>query len=198
MPLLKGGNNPFRKSLPRPSNANATSEEPGKCSKKKKADMNTHKKSPDPHAVTPAKAMQEFRPREVEAFPHIPQQLEALFREIKELPENWNSYGAARISQWSITQARKIVNDGLALGLAVPRVSPASGASVGIEWQTDNADLVIDVDPRQGITYLTVDKTSGAEIEGELNVDNRFEILRKVTDKGERTTQRPPDAGRTG
>lgn len=120
-------------------------------------------------------------PVPVDVFPHIPQHLEDLFCKIERLPENWNSYGAAQISQWAIAEARKIVNDGMGLGLGVPAISPASGASVGIEWQTDNTDLVIDVDPQEGITYLIVDRNSGAEIEGELNADNRFEVLRKVT-----------------
>ena len=120
------------------------------------------------------------KPDPVDVFPHIPPQLEALFQEIEELPENWNSYGAARISRWSITEARSITDEGIGLGLPVPAVSPASGSSVGIEWQTSNADLIIDVDPQQGITYLIVDRTSGVEIEGELNAGNRSEVLRKV------------------
>ena len=120
------------------------------------------------------------KPDPVDVFSHIPPQLEALFQEIEELPEDWNSYGAARISRWSITEARSITDEGMGLGLPVPAVSPASGASVGIEWQTSNADLIIDVDPQQGITYLIVDRASGIEIEGELNAGNRSEVLRKV------------------
>ena len=120
------------------------------------------------------------KPDPVEVFSHIPPQLETLFREIAELPEDWNSYGAARISPWSITEARRVTNEGIGLGLPAPAISPASGASVGIEWQTDNADLVIDVDPQQGITYLIVDRASGEEIEGALNAGNRAEVLRKV------------------
>ena len=120
------------------------------------------------------------KPDPVEVFTHIPSQLEALFHEIEDLPEDWNSYGAARISPWSITEARSITNEGMRLGLPAPAVSPASGASVGIEWQTNKADLVIDVDQQQGITYLLVHKASGVEIEGELNVGNRSEVLRKV------------------
>ena len=119
-------------------------------------------------------------PDPVEVISHIPPQLEGLFREIEGLPENWNSYGAARISSWSIVEARKIVNEGMGLGLLAPAVSPASGGSVGIEWQTDNAELVIDVDPQQGVTYLVVERASGAEIEGELNADNQSEVLRKA------------------
>lgn len=122
------------------------------------------------------------KPDPVEVFSHIPPQLEALFRKIEELPEDWNSYGAARISPWSIAEARRIINEGMGLGLPAPAVSPASGASVSIEWQTDNADLVIDVDPQQGITYLMVNRASGVEIEGELNAGNRSEVLRKVMD----------------
>ena len=114
------------------------------------------------------------------AFSHIPPQLEARLRDIGRLPQDWNSYGAARISPWAIAEARMIANEAIGLGLPVPAVSPASGASVGIEWQTSNADLVIDVDPHQGISYLLVNRTSGTETEGEMDSTNRPEILTKV------------------
>ena len=84
------------------------------------------------------------------AFSHIPPQLEARLRDIGRLPQDWNSYGAARISPWAIAEARMIANEAIGLGLPVPAVSPASGASVGIEWQTSNADLVIDRRPPPG------------------------------------------------
>ena len=114
------------------------------------------------------------------AFPHTPPELDARFRDIAKLPQDWNSYGAAPISPWAIAEARMIANEAIGLGLPYPAVSPASGASVDIEWQTNNADLLIDVDPRQGISYLLLNRTSGTEMEGELNSTNRSEILRKL------------------
>ena len=110
----------------------------------------------------------------------ISPELETLFREIAELPENWNSYGAAPISSWSISEARKIISEGMGTGLPVPDISPASGSSVGIEWETANAELVIDVDPRDGITYFISDKVTGEEVEGELTASNRSEVLHQV------------------
>ena len=120
------------------------------------------------------------KPGPVEVFSHIPSHLEDLFREIEGLPEDWNSYGASPISPWSIAEARRITNEGMRLGLSAPAVSPASGASVGIEWQTNNTDLMIDVDPQQGITYLIVDRASGVETEGELNAGNLSGVLHQV------------------
>lgn len=108
-------------------------------------------------------------------------QLESLLAQIEALPENWNSYGAARISHWSIAQAAMTIKEALNLGLPLPAVSPASGASIGIEWKTPNAELLLDIDPQQGITYLIVDHARGTELEGELTADNQSGIIRKFT-----------------
>ena len=113
---------------------------------------------------------------------HIPPKLKARFQMIAELQEDWNSYGASPISPWSISQARSIINKGMAMGLPAPAVAPATGASVSIEWQTGNAGLIIDVDPQQGLTYLIADKAGGTETEGELNESNLSHILQKATD----------------
>ena len=109
-----------------------------------------------------------------------PPQLERLLRRMGELPRGWNSYGAARISPWSIAEAGRIAREGMDTGLPVPAVTPGSGGSVGIEWRTGSAELIIDVDPRQGVTYLLVDISRGAETEGELNADNRPCVLRRA------------------
>ena len=111
---------------------------------------------------------------------HIPPKLKARFQMIAELQEDWNSYGASPISPWSISQARAIANEGIALGLPAPAVAPATGASVSIEWRTGHADLIIEISPQEGLTYLLVDAASQSETEGEINDSNRSQILRKA------------------
>ena len=116
---------------------------------------------------------------------HIPPELEARFRKISELQKDWNSYGAAPISPWAIDQARSLVNTAMSSGLPAPAVSPAAGASVSIEWQTQSSELIIDVDPHHGTTYLIADRDNGngdngdsrPNIEGDLNDHNLLQIL---------------------
>lgn len=111
---------------------------------------------------------------------HMPPELETMFQKIGELPENWNSYGAAPISKWSIDQAKAIVNEGIALGLPVPDVIPASGASVCIEWHTGAAELIIEASPWDGVTYLAVERDTQSETEGVMNDSNRSQILQRA------------------
>ena len=107
-------------------------------------------------------------------------ELENRFRQISELPSNWNSYGAQPIAPWSIAEAKKIVNEGLALGLLAPGVSPSAGAAIGIEWQTSRGELLVDIVPRDGITYLLTMKEGNQE-EGVLDDENLSSVLSQLT-----------------
>ena len=131
---------------------------------------------------TPSHATSRPSEESIDNYQHIPKRLMDLFSEIENLSEDWDSYGAARISSWSIAEAKKIVNDGMGLSLGSPAVSPASGAAVGIEWRTGGGELVIDVDPKLGITYFIAEARSGAEDEGEMDDDNRLGILQRIKD----------------
>jgi hypothetical protein len=103
----------------------------------------------------------------------LPLGLEERFRQISNLPYNWNSYGAHPIATEIIEATKRLVGEGLRLGLPVPGVAPASGSAMSVEWETDLGELIVEIEPNTVITYLLTLEADGSEYEGLLE-DNSF------------------------
>ncbi len=116
--------------------------------------------------------------------------MERLLRGYSELPENWNSYGAPAPAPKVIDEARKVLTAVIDLGLSEPWVAPGGDGSIGLQWETAQAFLYIDIVPGQETTYFHSPKTEGTdESEGTLTTDNLREVLRRF---GESTIEPKP------
>ena len=86
--------------------------------------------------------------------------LESRLRALAALQENWNSYGAAAISERAVERAREILRRSLEdrfARLPSPAVAPSSDGGLSIEWETASHDeLIIDVPPEGPWSYLLV------------------------------------------
>ena len=110
----------------------------------------------------------------------LPPNLEKRFQLLAALPPDWNSYGAGPLSPTALTAARAIVSTGMTMDLPQPHISPAAGGSVEIEWDTNHAELLIDVDPHYGTTYLFTDTATGHETEDYLDEAGLPDLLKQL------------------
>jgi hypothetical protein len=81
-------------------------------------------------------------------------QLEA----IRELPENWDSYGSVPPSSTSIWEARKLILDALKECDSLPYfVAPLSGGGVQLEWRGIKRELEVEIGARGEFGYLVIE-----------------------------------------
>ena len=95
--------------------------------------------------------------------------IEARMEQIAGLEANWDSYGAPPIDQGAITEAKRLVNSGMASGFFKPFIAPGSDAGVGIEWKTESGDLYVDIIPDEMTTYALTIYASNEEVDGYLD-----------------------------
>jgi hypothetical protein len=67
------------------------------------------------------------------------------FRSLMALPPNWDSYGARRISVWSIEAAVGLLLQVMRVDTPHPSIVPTSDGYVQIEWHTRGIDLEVEV-----------------------------------------------------
>jgi hypothetical protein len=75
---------------------------------------------------------------------------------LKELPENWDSYGSPRIKDVSVKTTADLLINLAKLGMPKPYLFPVSGGGLQLEWQQSNRELEIEVLPDGRIEYLKV------------------------------------------
>ena len=95
-------------------------------------------------------------------------EMDGMLARFSDLPENWDSYGGSPISADAIAEARRILTAAIKLRLATPWVAPGGDAGIGIQWDTNRAELYIDIVPGEETTYVLTPK------EGDLSEDDGF------------------------
>ena len=104
--------------------------------------------------------------------------MEETLRHISELPDNWDSYEGSTISPAAVDEARQILMSAIDLNLPNPWVAPGGDAGVGIQWDTDQAELYIDIVPGEETTYVLTPKVGHLhEADGVLTTANLPRIL---------------------
>lgn len=88
-------------------------------------------------------------------------------QELKDLPENWDSYGSCPIHSDVIEMSASLLADLAKIKIPNPLILPVSGGGVQLEWRKHNAELEIEVLPNKTVEYLVVDK-EGKMLEGQL------------------------------
>ena len=106
--------------------------------------------------------------------------VEASLRKIADLPPNWDSYSAPRIASHVIDEARSILLCVAALGLPQPWVAPGADGGIGIQWDSEVAELYIDIVPGEPTSYLltlNVGSSKEVEVDEPLTLTNLSRIL---------------------
>ncbi len=109
--------------------------------------------------------------------------MEATLRGFSELPRGWDSHGGLAISFDAIYEARTILRTAINLNLPEPWIAPGGDAGVGIQWDTAQAELYIDVVPAEETTYVLTPKAGyGGEADGVLTTENLISVLTQLAE----------------
>ena len=106
-------------------------------------------------------------------------EMEKMFHRFEALPEDWDSYGAPVPYPEAIDKARQILTVVIDLNLPDPWTAPGGDAGIGLQWETANVDLYIDIVPGEKTTYALTPKTGDSEDDGVLTEQNLAEVLRR-------------------
>jgi len=101
---------------------------------------------------------------------------EQRFEQFKQLPENWDSYGASRITDEAIEKGKSILAFMTAAGvLKQSFVAPSPSGGIEIEWYGAGKEVVLEIPPTGApITYYMVETTvSGQEREIEETIPEK-------------------------
>ena len=87
------------------------------------------------------------------------------FEQLRQLPENWDSYGAPRISDTAIGKGKSILISMIAAGCSQQFfVAPSPDGGVQIEWELPRKELVLEIPPTgEQVAYLLVETTATGE-----------------------------------
>lgn len=73
------------------------------------------------------------------------------------LPQNWDSYGSAAITQSAVTAAISLLGMIPLATLPTPRAVPVSGGGIQFEWAKGQRELEVEVRPTGAIEILKVE-----------------------------------------
>jgi hypothetical protein len=109
------------------------------------------------------------------------------FEQLRQLPKNWDSYGAPRISKEAIEKGKSILTVMTSIGFPERFfVAPAPDGGIQIEWNLPRKELILEI-PRTGkpVRYLLIETTvAGEEVEIEGNVPEREgleQLLKRIS-----------------
>lgn len=97
--------------------------------------------------------------------------------ELKQLPENWDSYGSRPIQPSAIEQAYELLAILSRLYIPRPEVFPVPGGGIQFEFQQDRRELELEILPDGSIGFLLVAET-GEMREGTIPFGLRGDIYR--------------------
>ena len=116
-----------------------------------------------------------------------PTNVETSINAVLQLPENWNSYGAASINNDSANNAMQ-----LSLALAriskepAPRVSASADGNVVLCWYRDNVSLEIEAMPNGIFDYLSLDELIDENDDaGVLSISNMTDFVSDWLDESD-------------
>ena len=81
-----------------------------------------------------------------------------------------------------VDEAIQFLATGIIANAPAPWVAPGADGGIGIQWDTEGADLYIDIVPGQETTYALTPKT-GTPSDGALTIANLVEVLSHVVEK---------------
>ncbi len=105
------------------------------------------------------------------------QALEELISEISKLPENWDGYGALKISKPVIENVILIIKPiTLFSKLLDPTITPLANGTISIEWETNQGIAYLEIGETRFSGYIKMNDQKPASIEGQANSLNIYNI----------------------
>ena len=95
------------------------------------------------------------------------------------LEENWDSYGAKRVSFHSAVAMLNLIPSIAAAESPVPTLVPTNVGGIQLEWHENNIDLEIEIGPRGKPQVYVFDASSETEFEGE-DLEKAMEALDRI------------------
>lgn len=91
--------------------------------------------------------------------------------ELVALPDNWDSYGAARVDWKVVVQSLQWLGEFLPSAMPAPAVIPTNRGTVQFEWHRNGVDLEVLFESPTSILAYSCDESSGDEWEGDISND---------------------------
>ena len=91
--------------------------------------------------------------------------------ELAQLGENWDSYGARPVQNWSALAAARVLSYLVEYDSPAPSIVPTPDGHVQVEWHTNGIDLEIEFVGPALIHVAFENLQTGEEWEGELTYD---------------------------
>ncbi len=91
--------------------------------------------------------------------------------ELLALPENWDSYGAARVDPRAIDHALRLLGITMHPETPPPAVVPTPHGGVQLEWHQKTVDLEIEVPPVGALHVAYENFATGVNWEDDLQID---------------------------
>lgn len=109
------------------------------------------------------------------------EEMQTILHSFTLLPENWDYSGGSPIAPIVTDEAKQILMVAIDLGISKAWLAPGSDGSIGIQWETNTADLLIIVDRLGSITYVLT--TLEECYDGELTKHNLYRVLAQFAEE---------------
>jgi hypothetical protein len=89
-------------------------------------------------------------------------------KELAELRENWDGYGAAAISEQTRNNALRFINviEAAPYGLPAPEICPKSNGTISFEWEAPRVEAYLEIGNTRYSGFITTDHQPPALLEG--------------------------------
>jgi hypothetical protein len=89
-------------------------------------------------------------------------------KELANLNENWDGYGAAPISEQTRANAMRFVNviEAAPYGLPAPEICPKPNGTISFEWETPRVEAYLEIGNTRYSGFVTTDQQAPALFEG--------------------------------
>lgn len=106
------------------------------------------------------------------------------FEHLLSLPDNWDSYGAIKISEDAVAQAYRVLSKLNLNDESLPSIIPSNDGNIQLEWHLQNIDIEIEI-PSEGMVNLYIEDSTGEtvkEIDKEYSVssDELYKLVNAV------------------
>ena len=89
-------------------------------------------------------------------------------KELADLRENWDGYGAAPISEQTRDNALRFVNliEAAPYGLPAPEICPKPNGTISFEWETPRVEAYLEIGNTRYSGFVSIDHQPAALLEG--------------------------------
>ena len=77
-------------------------------------------------------------------------------RALEKLPENWDGYGAGRVTNGAISNAMELLDATITRNgnLGIPEIAPNPNGTISLEWEMDDREVYVEIGKKRVTGYL--------------------------------------------